>query len=546
MSVLAQTRAMINTLWNRPWRLTLALVLAVASPAKAAQDADEPAVFDVYEYRVEGNTKLPAVAIERAVYPFLGPGKTLDDVEKARAALEKTYQQKGFLTVLVDLPEQKVDQAVVRLRVVEGKVARLRVTGSRYYSAGVIRAQVTQLSPDSVPDFGQVQRQLATLARTPDRQVTPVLRPGQYPGTVEVELKVEDQLPLHGSLELNNRQTANTKPLRVAASLRYDNLWQRAHSVSLQYQTAPEDVRNLQVYGGSYALPVSDDGSVLALYGVHSNSDVAALATTTVIGKGTILGARYVIPLQGLGSYFHSLTLGVDHKAFEESVILGADETTKPITYVPISLEYRMNLVGETRTHSGNVSINSAPRGLFGNDDAEFEAKRSGAHASYVYLRGEWISEQRLGQGWSLAGRLTGQLANQPLISNEQFGAGGVDTVRGYLESEALADNGLVGQFELRRTFRPAEAYAQWAKSLEAFAFFDAGALRVIDPLPQERSSFDLYSAGLGLRAQGVKYWEAALDLAVPLRSGPPVPQRSSPYTTENDARLLFRIAGKF
>ena len=84
-------------------------------------------------------------------------------------------------------------------------------------------------------DLG-IQRQLADLNRqTPDRAITPVLRAGRYAGTVDLELKVEDELPFHGSLEVNDRYTADTTELRSSLTLGYDNLWQRAHTASLQY-----------------------------------------------------------------------------------------------------------------------------------------------------------------------------------------------------------------------------------------------------------------------------------------------------------------------
>ncbi len=48
--------------------------------------------FDVFEYRVLGNTVLPTQAVERAVYPHLGEKRTLKDVDAARVALEKAYR----------------------------------------------------------------------------------------------------------------------------------------------------------------------------------------------------------------------------------------------------------------------------------------------------------------------------------------------------------------------------------------------------------------------------------------------------------------------
>src|SRR6185369_3880098 len=117
------------------------------------------------EYRVLGNTLMPGTSIERAVYPHLGPGKTFADVEAARQSLETIYRDAGYGTVFVDVPEQQVEGGIVRLRVTEGKLDRVRVTGARYYSNGRIREALPALTPGQVPKLPNAQAQLASLNR---------------------------------------------------------------------------------------------------------------------------------------------------------------------------------------------------------------------------------------------------------------------------------------------------------------------------------------------------------------------------------------------
>ena len=223
------------------FRCAVGLPLAGAAHAQSAPAADAATPrFDVLEYRVEGNSVLPAERIERAVYPFLGERRTVADVESARVALEAAYRNAGYGTVVVDTPEQRVTDGVVTLQVLQAPVTRLRVVGAQYYSQGRILDQVPALAEGEVPNFKAVTAQLATVNRSADRRVTPLLRPGKAPGTTEVDLSVEDQFPLHGSLELNNQSSPNTTESRLQASLRYDNLWQREHSVSAQVQVSPE------------------------------------------------------------------------------------------------------------------------------------------------------------------------------------------------------------------------------------------------------------------------------------------------------------------
>src|SRR5688572_12121798 len=83
----------------------LALDAARAQQGAEAPAADAPAMY-IREYRVLGTKQLPRIQVEEAVYPFLGPGRTFDDVEAARAALEKAYHDQGYKATQVIVPEQ--------------------------------------------------------------------------------------------------------------------------------------------------------------------------------------------------------------------------------------------------------------------------------------------------------------------------------------------------------------------------------------------------------------------------------------------------------
>ncbi len=217
--------------------------------------------FDVLDYQIAGNSVLDDETLERAVYPYLGPDKTVDDVEKARASLEQAYRDAGYPTVVVAVPEQDVDAGAVRIDVVEASIETLYISGSRYHSLETIRNSVPALAEGRVPHMPQVQNDMSALAQqSADRNVTPVFRAGSTPGKMEVELKVKDELPLHGSIEMNSRNSEHTTYTRLLGALRYDNLWQRFHSASLQYQVSPEASEEVEVWSGPMCCP--PDGKI--------------------------------------------------------------------------------------------------------------------------------------------------------------------------------------------------------------------------------------------------------------------------------------------
>lgn len=487
-----------------------------AEPEQVA-DGNQGGNFNVFEYRVEGNTKLPRGKVEEAVYPFLGESKNIADVDKAREALEKAYHQAGYLTALVDIPEQDVKGGVVRLNVTEGKVGRLRVKGSRYFSLGRIKELAPSVAEGEVPYFPEVQKDMTALNRGGDKRITPVMKAGKVFGTVDVDLKVEDTLPLHASLELNDKHSFNTSRLRLAGSIRYDNLWQREHSLSFQFQTAPENTEQVKVLSASYLYRFDDSNTMLSFYGVKTNSNVASVGGISVLGNGRIFGARVILPLPSLDNFYHSISLGADYKDFGEDIQFGSDTSSTPISYMPFSAQYNATLQDESGQTQFLGSAVFGVRDLVGEDN-EFAAKRFGAHANFVVLKADLQRTQKLPYGLQLYARLDGQFSGQPLISNEQYAAGGADSVRGYLESESMGDHALHSTLELRSpSLFPT---AEWIQELRLLAFYDIAKLHVNRAQVSEQQNFLLSSRGVGLRFQGWKNLNASLDAAWPLRDG--------------------------
>jgi hemolysin activation/secretion protein len=513
---------------------------AAVAETEQQKAPEQPATFDLLELRVKGNNLIERKQLERTIYPFLGLKKSVDNVELARAALEELYKKQGYQTVTVDIPEQDVKNGIVYLQVVEGKVSRLRVKDSRYFSLGKIKAGVPELAEGKVPNFPQMQKELAALGgESPDRKIQPVLRAGETPGTLEVDLKVKDELPLHGRLELNGRNTSSTSRLRLVSSLHYDNLWQAMHSASLMYQVSPEANKEVDVWAGTYAMPLFDTNSRLALYAVHSSSSsqIASAGSLSVVGIGTIYGARVVKPLTALDNYFHSATFGVDYKDFSEDVkLLGSDGFKTPIAYTPFLAQYSGSFRGKESMASFDLATHLSVRGL-GNDQAQFENKRLYAKANYIYLTGDIKFQHDLPLGMELKSHFAGQYADSPLISNEQFSLGGAQSVRGYFETQALADDGIFGSFELHS---PHLGAADWdyLNSLKLLAFVDAGRGWIQKPIEGNSKGDTLSSGGIGLHFLLMKHLSGAFDIGVPFKSVGTV--------KSGDPRLHFSIATDF
>jgi len=248
-------------------------MLLAAAVASASQSPDSPESFDVGEYRVVGNTVLTGRDIERLLYPLLGPKKKLADVEAARKQLEDLYHARGYGTAFVDIPPQTVSDGLVRLRVTEGRIESTVINGARYFPERDVIARLPAAEPGKVLQLSKLQEQLGTInSETPDRAVVPVLKAGSAPGTVDLALKVNDTLPLHGSIELNNQATIDTHELRTIASLNYNDLFGRLDTLALQYQFTPQEFNQVRVIAVNYVAHVSDLGLQPSVSYINSNS----------------------------------------------------------------------------------------------------------------------------------------------------------------------------------------------------------------------------------------------------------------------------------
>jgi len=510
----------------------LATVALVSTPALA----DAPAAvadpgFDLAELRVLGNSVLEPKVIETTIYPFTGPDRHMADVEAARAALERTYHDHGFGTVFVDIPEQSVNEGIVRLRVTEGRLRQVSVSGARYFSGRDIIAALPAAAPGTVPNLPALQKELTALnTQTRDRTVVPVLKAGPQPATVDLNLRVEDHLPFHGSIEFNNQYTVDTAHLRAVAQLSYDNLFNRLDSFALQYQVAPEAPSESHVLATSYTARVGQSGAGVTVTYINSNSNVPTIGTLGVLGSGSIYSLKWTSPLPASAQ---SVALEFDYKDFKQNVFVSAaGGLATPVTYTNLSAIYA-GAAGTTHTLSDwttsiNVGIPNVPY-----NEQQFANKRYNAEPNYYYLRSDAGLTWKLPLALSATFRLSGQYSASPLISNEQFPIGGAYSVRGYLEAEALGDSVLRGSFQFGA---PSLALYGGRLRLDEFLFYDVARAFTVDPLAGQPGHVDLRSWGAGLRFDALSHLYGSLTWADPLVDGL--------HTQKGSSTVLFIVRG--
>ena len=270
--------------------LMLLLAMVFFSPVKAAETTNTPAAtgsvtnrpargFNVQRYHITGNTVLPPEkvgALFTNVPEAFGTNVTIDGIRAAVKQLQTAYRERGFVTVSVGLPPQKLTNGIVKVKVIEGRLAVINVTGNDHFSTANVLRALPSLHTNMLLNSHVFQRELDMANASRDRSIYPVIGPGPDPGTSEITLKVKDRFPLHARVEYNNTGTVGTPNDRVSFNAEYDNLWQLEHSRSasstpsrpLNYATAnnfyfsPLDLPQVANYSAYYRMPLGQTVSV--------------------------------------------------------------------------------------------------------------------------------------------------------------------------------------------------------------------------------------------------------------------------------------------
>jgi len=519
-----------------------------AAPPEGAERA--PDKFTIQAFDIQGVTILPVGEVEGLVYPFAGPDRNDDDVEAARKALQDAYAARGLGAVVVEIPLQDRDsfsQGIVQIAVSEVPLGQLRVTDSRYHSLWVVRRAIPSLVEGKPIDIKALQADVNVANRFPDRTINPIFKPGRAPGTLDVELKVDDRRPLHASLEVDNDASPSTTPLRAALSVRYTNLFQKGQAASFTYINAPQNRKETEVFAGSYSFPLLNSSWALALSGYHSNSNVASLGGSSVLGNGYQVGLRAIYHLPSEDSQ-QTISFGPDFKNFKQKINVGdALASSAPVRYVPLEIQYAISGASENTSHTVSLGATMGLRafksvvcidvaGTCLLADA-FRNREQYSNENFVHANLSIDYTYAFQNDTIAAFRLAGQLADSHLITNEQFSGGGLRSVRGYYSSEAVGDNGISPSVELRSPSL-APLFGDWITEARFFAFADATFLSVLQPLAEQTAHFKLVGLGGGLRLRLFDRFSGSVLGAMALTDGP--------VTKARDARINFEMKGEF
>lgn len=491
----------------------LACGLAILwTPFARAQSGE--AVFEIRDYSVSGASLVTQDELMAAARVHIGTAKSFADIEKARAAVQAIYIDKGYGAVQVVVPEQEVSSGLVQLRVIEARISSVEVSGNEHFDSDNVRATLPQLTEGTSPNTRSLSRSLALANENPARQSVVRLGAGPKAGEIVARVAVKDEKPWRVNMAVDNSGNDQTGRSRASVTYRHANLFNRDHQFVAQYTTSPEHTGDVSITGLAYRIPFFELGDSMQVMYIRSNVSAGSVAGFDLNGRGTSMGLRYFRTLDAQGAYSHFLTFGAERRDYRSDLRApGFGVLKTDLTVRPLSIGY----TGKWKTQVNQAGFNlTVVRNLSGGTDGsgrDFEANRSGAEPDYTIVRmGGWWRHV-FDNEWSALLSVNGQATADVLVPVEYFGLGGTESVRGFYEREIGADSGGRAGFEL---FGPdlAPRLGMAKSSLRLSWFVDAGGLRRKRALPGELRSVSLASTGFGVHYNYTRTGSVRLDWA--------------------------------
>lgn len=555
-----------------------AKMLLAQAPAASAPARPETVVvpeaprFNIDRFDVQGNSILSAPEVAAAVAPYTGKSKDFADVQRALEALQHRYQDLGYGTVQVTLPEQELENGVVVLKVIEPRLGKVTVEGNKFFDETNIRNSLPALKEGSTPNVVEIGRNSRLANESPAKRTAVLLRAGENESEVDATIRVQDEKFWRASVSLENTGSPTTGMWRLGVGYQHSNLFNRDHSVTLQYQLDPEPfdidhVGDLKIFGAGYRIPIyAQSASVDLLAGYSSVGSATTIQGLpfSLAGSGTIFGARYNFQLprvSGWSDFEHRVSFGLDYKAFSNSgvgtvdPITGLVRPTQPdVTVYPLSITYSgtRNFDAAQLSFFGSVAHNIYPHGNDGSAEVfngvgttpsgtPIGARPGAGRPTFTVWRYGMSYVRSFANDVQIRANATGQWTRDALVPGEQFGIGGWDNLRGMRERESSMDRGMRASIEIYSPDFGSTIQGPKAR-MRALAFYDLGYLsqnfKSATTCDFGACHFSASSIGFGVRLSLAERVNMRLDVAQVIDPGL--------AGTRNDTRAHFGVSVGF
>ena len=472
-----------------------------------------------------------AFRIAPAEKPF---GFTIRMFEQVANTISRYYRQKGFFLARAYIPEQTVNDGIVRIDVIESFLDRVVFDGNVVYSA-------EQLSEPLKPLLGKpifkddIEQALFALDDYPGVQLSSIFGPGSRPGSAAMLVKVRDEAS-SAFVSYDNYGSIFTGENRLRLHYDFNNLFGQADrfSFNLLATTSPQN----GLYGDiAYAQPVFSPKYRVGGGFSYNQFDVGQeLADLGITGVSTILNG--FISRQFVRSRSDNFSLAADLSLKDAtSKVVDSVAAEDKLSVIRLDAVYAgIDRWLSPARHSASLSLSVGLADFLGSMDENgdgLSGRRGGsqqrAGGDFTKLFVSYTRAQPIFELQTLLFRFRAQFTHDLLTAIEQFSLGGPDTVRAYPVAEALVDEAMFGSLEWIAYSSP-EIEQTWFNRLQLSVFYDYATGSKNDPLVNEVPEVTMADIGFSVQASPFNVINARIDVAFAAGGDKPSDNQTLPF----------------
>ncbi len=471
----------------------------------------------VKAFAITGSTVFSQEDFTKITAPYTNRPITLKDLFQLRSEITNLYIQNGYITSGAYIPPQKRQDRVVEIKIVEGGLEDIKVTGTRrlnprYVQSRLATATNKPLKRDRLLTALQLLRLNPLIAN-----ISAELSTGTEPGKSLLEVQVKEANTFNTQIVLDNGRSPAVGSFSRKIQVSEANLLGWGDRISASYTNT--DGSN--AYDFNYTLPINPQNGTLSFsYGTSNNHfieepfSVLDIQSNSHYYELTLRQPIIQKPTQEL-----ALGFTASHRASHTSFLngelpfpsAGADEQGRTNTTA-------IRFFQEWTARSNQQVLALRSQFSLGLDALNATISNNSPDSRFFAWRGQAQWVRLLAPDTLLVLRGDLQLADRPLTPFEQIGIGGQDNVRGYRQDALLSDNGVFASAEVRV---PIARFWQGKSLLQLTPFIEFGSAWNNSGRTSQ-SKLDqntLVSTGLGLRWQLQDHLTVRLDWGIPLVS---------------------------
>ena len=524
--------------------------------AKARAEEPSETLYDINIVVVTGDRD-PVLALENwssyendAIYEPMSQA----DIKAFSQRILKDLQDEGYLFATVDVYQPSLQLGFLKLRVHVGDKGEVRVSGNKNYKAEQILDKLNWKTGGKL-NYSELYEDLYSVNINSHLNVEPELKARVDENgkrVVDIDLKVEEKFPLHLAWKLTNDGIRESSDWRSRLTAQWYNFTKADDLLTIQWTTDPARVHQVNAGAVSYYRPINKKWATI-FYGGGSSSDFEdVIPQLDVVSSGWFFGVNMQRKLKETDESEWKATFGwlFQHSEREQIIKSGLNANQQNFAQVNLDVSTpraQLSYASKVKDKFGGRNFSSltasfVESGLLGNSaDLASSQRNPGSVTSAIITNFQFARLQDLfgdregKQKWQLFALFDGQYASGPIPSVFYKRIGGMNTVRGYVESVAFGDWGYHSQVELRTpifsNFFPGMTRTEQelkdlpedkeVNRLQFLVFYDSGYTDYRDPLATsgQIDNIFLHSVGLGARLGLTKYSQMSFDYGLNLNT---------------------------